>query len=397
MNSGWYIKFSDDHIEGPLSAAALKGRALRGHVIPETMVRLGTNRNWVAASRVKGLFDSEVKEADVFTDKEQPKTSFPDHGWNDEDNHKAPQATSAPLEPVSNANQSSTSAESSSQPTTTVSEEGSQATDSSSSRLVSCYDCGKSISRFASACPNCGRPVVEPTLSSLVSCDDCCKSISRFASVCPNCGCPVVEPSRADKYPALRGISVINMCFAVIIPFVCLVALVAVAGTDDIEAKPQIIISLVVYMILSPIFLYGAGELILLLIGIEKNTSSLRGITFAERKEREISHQEADKHFREEKIKKQIKYDKAKPKLSSDLWEIISHTGYQVPVCIDLSILARTQSFIQNNQQLSLIDKRPWKEREYGVTKRITCHINVEHVADLALLSEVERVSRWHC
>ncbi len=368
MNSGWYIKFSDDNIEGPLSAAALKGRALRGHVIPETMVRLGTNRNWVAASRVKGLFDSEVKEADVFTDKEQPKTSFPDHGWNDEDNHKAPQATSAPLEPVSNANQSSTSAESSSQPTTTVSEEGSQATDSSSSRLVSCYDCGKSI--------------------------------SRFASVCPNCGCPVVEPSRADKYPALQAIAGIYMFFAVIIPIVCIVALIIIAGTDDIEAKPQIMIALVVYMILSPIFLYGAGELILLLIGIEKNTSSLRGITFAERKEREISHQEADKRFREEKIKKQIKYDKAKPKLSSDLWEIISHTDYKVPVRIELLKPVSTREFTENNPKLILIlvDKRPWKDKIIGkATKQITCCINVEHVADLALLSNVERVSRWHC
>ena len=41
METGWFIKSDNGQIEGPLSAAALKGRAQQGQVTRSTLVRHG--------------------------------------------------------------------------------------------------------------------------------------------------------------------------------------------------------------------------------------------------------------------------------------------------------------------------------------------------------------------
>ena len=126
--------------------------------------------------------------------------------------------------------------------------------------------------------------------SCLVPWADCEKPISRLASICPNCGRPVLEPSEPDKYLALQFIAGVNKFFAVVVPIVCLIGLAFILDTNDKvgAAKPEIIVPLVVYMIVAPLALVGTAELILLLIGIERNTSTLRRMTTEERKVKEI-------------------------------------------------------------------------------------------------------------
>ena len=79
---------------------------------------------------------------------------------------------------------------------------------------------------------------------------------------------------RVDKYPALHFISSLYKFLAVtttIVTFAAIFAVVAASGIPG-PAKVQIIVLLIAYMVLCPAFLWGAGELILLLINIEKNT-----------------------------------------------------------------------------------------------------------------------------
>jgi len=54
----WYVKTSASD-EGPISSAELKRRADQGRVEPETLVRRGSDDHWVAAHKVKGLFQQD--------------------------------------------------------------------------------------------------------------------------------------------------------------------------------------------------------------------------------------------------------------------------------------------------------------------------------------------------
>jgi hypothetical protein len=75
----------------------------------------------------------------------------------------------------------------------------------------------------------------------------------------------------------LRFIAGVNKFFAVVIPILCLIGLVVIVNAG--AANAATILPLIVYMIVAPLGLWGSAELILLLIEIEGNTSTLRGVS----------------------------------------------------------------------------------------------------------------------
>ena len=199
MDSGWYIKFNEGDAEGPLSAATLKSRVQHGHVTPTTMVRRGTDGNWVMASHVKGLFGPGPTDANIcdwIAAERHSQSGLPDRGGS----HGA-----------TNETQESVANEVQFVPVTPPFQ--SPNTSSENSGRVS----------------NPPLPPPKPValesknVSRLVPCVDCGQPISRLASTCPSCGCPVIEPSQSERYPALEFIAAINKFFAVVIPIACLI------------------------------------------------------------------------------------------------------------------------------------------------------------------------------
>jgi GYF domain 2 len=113
MSVEWFYMRSSQ-IVGPLTALQLREHALAGKVTPSDHVRRGGDGNWVGASKVKGLFDTPAP---------------------------------APSTPIPVVSQTIKAA-----PT-------SHAEPESNPHLVSCPDCGKSVSKKASQCPHCGCPL----------------------------------------------------------------------------------------------------------------------------------------------------------------------------------------------------------------------------------------------
>ena len=105
----------------------------------------------------------------------------------------------------------------------------------------------------------------------LMPCVDCGCPVSVGAVSCPKCGCRCIQVPGHEKYPALRFIAGVSKFFAVLTPILCFFGLIFV-GQSNMPEKAQAVVSLVIYMILSTLFLWGTAELILLLIDIEKNT-----------------------------------------------------------------------------------------------------------------------------
>lgn len=235
--------------------------------------------------------------------------------------------------------------------------------------------------------------------SRLVPCADCAKPISRLASLCPSCGCPAIKPTRPDKYPALQGIAAINKIFAGVVLVGCLIGLLIISQNAKGTESSGLIISLFVYMVIAPLALWGTAEIILLLIGIANNTSTLRGMTSDEQKVKEISVRLLGERSRESEEKNQAKYHKARQKLSPDLHAVLGTSGNAVAVRVELvkSITIGALSNIPLRLVgFRVIDNRPWKERFMGrKTAWVTGYIDVARIADLALLSEVQKISSW--
>lgn len=384
MDPAWYIKTNDGHEEGPLSPAILKSRAQQGQVTPQTMVRHGTDGNWVTASHVKGLFAPGLKEADVcewLVDQQQPRSGLPDHEESHEVGSKPPPATHETQDSVASETKFTPVAAPPSPLAKAVREESRQAPG----------PVCRSPEPAASESPNASR---------LVPCVDCGKPISRLASICPSCGCPVIEPSRPDKYPALQFIAGVNRFFAVVIPVVCLCGLIIISSNKSWGATPETIIPLVVYMVVAPLALWGTAELILLLIGIENNTSTLRGMTPEERKAKANYRQLLEERTREAEEEKQVRHEEARRKLSPDLHAVIGQTGKTVAVEVELVEPIAIRSFISTPfgyLGFVPVDKRPWLERFLGKkTMWITGYIEFARIAELALSSNVKRVNSWH-
>ena len=52
----WYVRYKSGEVEGPLSVGMMKCRVAQDLLTPETLVRKGDKGEWVAGSKVKGLF-----------------------------------------------------------------------------------------------------------------------------------------------------------------------------------------------------------------------------------------------------------------------------------------------------------------------------------------------------
>jgi hypothetical protein len=234
MDAGWYIK-SESGVKGPFAAAVLKGMAQQGEVVACTLVRHGADGNWVAASHVKGLFGQA-----------EPAIAAP------------------PIQSVSGSNIAELLDEAAEEDTVRKQQQDRMA------ELLT------EAEQEATRKQQQQVPSDSEKSSRLVPCVDCEKPISRLASICPNCGCPVIVPSSPDKYPALRLIAGVNKFFSVVVPILCLIGL-AIIGNSRAPSL-EAIVPLVIYMIVAPLALWGTAELILLLIRIERNTSTLRGM-----------------------------------------------------------------------------------------------------------------------
>jgi hypothetical protein len=197
----------------------------------------------------------------------------------------------------------------------------------------------------------------------------------------------------------------VNKFFAIVVPVLCVIGVVVVAKADtglaqaqETVAKTQVIIPLVVCMVIAPLVLWGTGEVILLLTEIENNTSKLRGMTSEERKAREHAIQLLEERTQAAREREQARHEKAKRKLSLDLHAVLSQTGNRVAVQIELLKPITIDSFAMPLSDLGfeLVDNRPGMEYLPGQrAKRLTGYIASERVVDLALSSDVERVSSW--
>jgi hypothetical protein len=218
METEWYIQTATGQTEGPFNAAMLKARAKSGAIQLDTLVRKGATGTWFFASQIKGLIEDESIDIPA----PPPPEATPNKAWMASAvPHPNDKARSHRMEPLAS---------------------GRTPQPIANSQLKPCPDCGKDVSKAAATCPTCGRPLLTP-------------------------------PTH-NKYPALSFIAGLNKFFAVVVPVVCVIGLIAVGGSD-IPGKEQAIISLVVYMVLAPLFLWGTAELIRLLIDIEKNTCRL--------------------------------------------------------------------------------------------------------------------------
>ena len=63
MGNEWYIQTEGGEVEGPMADAMLKTRADGGAVKPDTLIRKSLSGDWVAASKVKGLFATTAKSS----------------------------------------------------------------------------------------------------------------------------------------------------------------------------------------------------------------------------------------------------------------------------------------------------------------------------------------------
>lgn len=66
--------------------------------------------------------------------------------------------------------------------------------------LIKCEDCGQMVSDRATACPNCGAPIVKK-----VMCEECGAEIPIGATSCPTCGCPVSPVTNAAPAPVVQA------------------------------------------------------------------------------------------------------------------------------------------------------------------------------------------------
>ena len=55
MTREWFFQAMGQDL-GPLTAGELKAKVSNGQIQPETLIRKGTDGNWVFAAKVKGLF-----------------------------------------------------------------------------------------------------------------------------------------------------------------------------------------------------------------------------------------------------------------------------------------------------------------------------------------------------
>jgi len=128
-------------------------------------------------------------------------------------------------------------------------------------------------------CPLCHTPFEMPSpdeQAQLIARVDALKQeqSDRFEHARQRRVLPVAEGSR---YPALRFIAGLLQFLALVVLLLSIAGLVAVALNDlSLETKSWVVPVLLVDMVFGPIFLWGMGELILLMIDIANDMRATR-------------------------------------------------------------------------------------------------------------------------
>ena len=95
------------------------------------------------------------------------------------------------------------------------------------------------------------------------------------ARFCNNCGAAVRQAEPVTKrYPALRAIAYLHVSIAVLLLLAGMIVLLAVWTDTSMVGWLKLLVSIGVIML--PLFEWGAGELILVLLDIEENTRASR-------------------------------------------------------------------------------------------------------------------------
>lgn len=271
MASEWYIQGNDGKVEGPLMPSALKHLAEKGALKPESLVRKGTDGKWVRASGVKGIFPEPPAHGtppERLSPPQLDSDEIPEYEWyirHDDGRVEGALPSEVLKDKAAKGNLTSH----------TLIRKGADGAWVRAGTVEQFFPAWASVAvdldelEASRATPE----TVTTSSSRLRLCPDCACSISHSALSCPKCGCPLPGPriSSRYRYPALRIIAATYKVFAILIPLIIVLVLSA-AGPSDLPNKEQIIIPLIVSIVLSPLFLWGTAELILLLIDIENNT-----------------------------------------------------------------------------------------------------------------------------
>lgn len=128
------------------------------------------------------------------------------------------------------------------------------------------------VLRLSEPAPVTPQAVEPPADSPLRPCPDCGKPISKRATGCPQCGCPQPLPL-PEKYPGLRGLAVVCKALALLSIVASVFALLYVV-TNPLPNQGALVAMLITTVPVYVLLLWTGGELIDLLVDIERNTRS---------------------------------------------------------------------------------------------------------------------------
>lgn len=231
----------------------------------------------------------------------------------------------------------------------------------------------------------------------LQPCPDCERPVSSSAATCPGCGCPLEAPAKLqdNKYPALVFIAGLSKFFTVIVPILCLVGLFVVLNAD-VPGKEETAISIVVYMVLAPLFMWGSAELILLLIDVESNT---RRPSRARNGRKSTPPHDLPQEERE-KARSQEKEENTRKRLAPDLLPLLDSEErvFIVVNCRDQAAMYRyvdwRGSVLKSLKAIGFVQQDTRSALVRSSSTELRGHIDAARLLDVARLPAVLTVSR---